>query len=85
MTKIKRDTSVLASHWSPSPCGFQLIQLEVSQRPPTVMVRDTKQALLSSHDEEEGALLEEGFVAGIALVPQLAQIRVGTKRNNVLT
>lgn len=50
-----------------------------------MMVRDTKQALLSSHDEEEGALLEEGFVAGIALVPQLAQIRVGTKRNNVLT
>lgn len=63
-------------------CVFQYIQLEVSQRPPTAMVTDARQA-----DEEEGDLPKEGFVAETTVglrKSQLAQTRVDTKRNKVL-
>lgn len=53
-----------------------------------MMGKDAKQALLSSHDEEVEVSLGEGFVAEITVglrEPQLAQIKVDTKRNDILT
>lgn len=69
-------------------CVFQNVPREVPQRSLTVMGKDAKQALLSSHDEEVEVSLGEGFVAEITVglrEPQLAQIKVDTKRNDVLT
>lgn len=53
-----------------------------------MMGKDAKQALLSSHDEEVEVSLGEDFVAEITVglrEPQLAQIKVDTKRNDILT
>lgn len=58
-------------------CVFQNVPREVPQRSLTVMGKDAKQALLSSHDEEVEVSLGEGFVAEITVglsEPQLAQI-----------
>lgn len=53
-----------------------------------MMGKDAKQTLFSSHDEEVEVSLGEGFMAEITggfREPQLAQIKVDTKRNDVLT